>query len=86
LNLQTDLTIDHVYQANLNEVFSPLKQLKYKVTSPFLHPDTKKELVRLCWQIYGTSFITNNDLAIWVVRGFIMQEKGIKINWAATIA
>ncbi len=39
--------------------------------------------MRLCWQIYGTSFITNNDLVVWVVKGFIVQEKGIEINWVA---
>ncbi len=75
LNPQTELTIEHVYQANLNEVFGPLKQLKYKVTRPFFHLDTKKELMKLCWQTYGTSFITNNDLAIWVVRRFVTQKK-----------
>ncbi len=42
--------------------------------------------MKLCWQIYGTSFITNNDLAIWVVKRFITQKKGTEINWATTLA
>ncbi len=40
----------------------------------------------MCWQIYGTFFIANNDFASWVVRGFITQEKGVNVNWANTVA
>jgi hypothetical protein len=42
--------------------------------------------MRLCWQIYGTSSITNNAFVIWVVRRFIAQEKGIEINWTTIAA
>jgi len=27
----------------------------------------------------------NNDLMLWLVRGYITQEKGVKINWAKVV-
>jgi len=47
-NTQIKLIIDHINQVDLNKVFGPLKQFKYKVTSPFMHPYTKKQLMKLC--------------------------------------
>ncbi len=41
--------------------------------------------MRLCWQIYGTFVLTNNDFASLVVRGFIAQEKGVNVNWATIV-
>jgi hypothetical protein len=84
-NLWTELTFEHVKKTNLDEIFGPLKQPKYKYTNSTLHPNIRKKLVKLCWQIYGTLVITNNDFASWVVRGFITQEKGVNVNWATTI-
>jgi hypothetical protein len=55
----------------IDEVFGPLKQPKYKCTNPKLDLDTRRELVKLCWQIYGTYVITNNDFVAQVIKGFI---------------
>jgi hypothetical protein len=41
--------------------------------------------MRLCWQIYGTFVIINNNFASLVVKGFIAQEKSVNVNWV-TIA
>jgi hypothetical protein len=61
-NPKIELTTKHVVQSNIDEMFGPLKQPKYKCTNPKLHIlNTKRRLVRLCWQIYVTYVITNND-------------------------
>jgi hypothetical protein len=44
LNPQTKLTIEHVYHANLDQVFGPLKQLKYKSQGLFFILIPKKNL------------------------------------------
>jgi hypothetical protein len=85
-NPRIELASEHVRETNLDEIFGPLKQPKYKYTNSTLHPNIrKKKLVRLCWQIYGTFVITNNDFASWVVRGFIAQDKGVNVNWAIIV-
>ncbi len=85
-NPRIELTFEHVSEIDIDEVFGPLKQPKYKYTNSTLHPNIIKGLVRLCWQIYGTFVITNNDFASWVVKGFIAQKKGVNVNWATIVA
>ncbi len=38
--------------------------------------------MKLCWKIYKTFVITNNDFVSWVVKGYIVEEKGHDVNWA----
>jgi hypothetical protein len=78
LNPKTYLTTMHVCDEDLIKVFGP--KCSYKFTNPFIHVDTKCELKTLHWQIYGSTTPTNNDFMLWLVRGYIAQEKGVKIN------
>jgi hypothetical protein len=52
----------------------------FKSTNP--HLDTKKHLVSLYWQVYGTNQVTNNEYMNWFVKGYIAQKKGKNVNWA----
>jgi hypothetical protein len=39
----------------------------------------------LYWKIYGTGHITNNELYLWLVKGWIAKTKGHPINWATVV-
>lgn len=78
-----DLTNVEVYEKDLLEVFKPKCNLK--LTNSLLHLETKQDLKRFHWQIYGVPISTNNDFMLWLVKGYIAQEKGHKANWAKAI-
>jgi hypothetical protein len=60
---------------------------RYKLTNLFIHADTKHELKKLHnWQIYGSTTPTDNDFMLWLVKGYIAQENGVKINWVKATA
>jgi len=43
----------------------------------------QKQLQRLYWKIYGISHITNNELYLWLVKGWIAKSvHNFKVNWA----
>jgi hypothetical protein len=75
-----DLTNVEVYEKDLLEVFKPKCNLK--LTNSLLHLETKQDLKRFHWQIYGVPILTNNDFMLWLVKRYIAQEKGLKVNWA----
>jgi hypothetical protein len=77
LNPKTDLINTNANESDL-EVFSP--KCSYKLTNPLLHANTKQELKKLHWQIYGVAILTKNDFMLWLVREYITQEKGYEIN------
>jgi len=81
-NPKIDLTNVEVYKKDLLEVFEPKCSLK--LTNPLLHLETKQDLKRLHWRIYNVPTLTNNDFMLWLVKGYITQEKGHKVNWAKT--
>jgi len=45
-------------------------------------PNAWKEIKTLYWNIYGTWHITNNELMVWFVKGWIVEWNGHPINWA----
>jgi hypothetical protein len=47
--------------------------------------ETKEELLALYKKVYGSSVMTNNEIMKCFVKGFIVEVKGIPINWATTI-
>lgn len=49
-----------------------------------LDPNTRLELLCLYSQCYSTTNVTNNEFYLWFVKGYIVQEKGIDVNWAKT--
>jgi hypothetical protein len=79
LNPKTKLTTEHVYKAYIEKVFGKVSQ--YKTTNMKLHQDTKKSLLRFCSQIYNTSIVTNDEIMLWVVKGYIAQHKSIDVDW-----
>ncbi len=44
-------------------------------------PIPNHDLKKLHYQIYGITMPTNNDFALWLVKGYIAHEKGHEINW-----
>jgi hypothetical protein len=69
LNLEIKFTNAHVNDNDLVEVFGP--KCIFKVTNPFIHADTKHELKKLHWQIYGVAMPTNNNFILWLIKGYI---------------
>jgi hypothetical protein len=54
---------------DLEEVFGKVN--KFKAKNCNLHPGTKRELVSLYTEIYGTLHVINNEFISWVVKGYI---------------
>jgi hypothetical protein len=87
LNPKLDLTLDHVTEADIAEVFGGKGVKPFKATNVMLHPATKSALLSLCWKIYGTVVLANNEFMAWIVKGFVAEQKGdVKINWAVAAA
>jgi hypothetical protein len=87
LNPKLDLTLDHVTEADIAEVFGGKGVKPFKATNVMLHPATKSALLSLCWKIYGTAILANNEFMAWIVKGFVVKQKGdVKINWAVAAA
>ena len=70
-----------VTQEMIQEVFR--KEGKMKTTSPHLDPNSRRAMLRICWQIFGTIDVTNNEFGTWLVKGYIAQEMGEAVDWAA---
>jgi hypothetical protein len=68
----------------IHEVFG--KEGKMKTTSPHLDPNSKCALLRIYWQIFGSTDVTNNEFGTWLVKGYIAQEMGKAVDWAAVVA
>jgi hypothetical protein len=81
LNPKTDLKAEHVAEAEIAKNFGGKGVKPFKTTNVMLHPATKNALLSLCWKIYGTAVVANNEFMAWIVKGFIAEEKGeVKIN------
>jgi hypothetical protein len=46
-----------------------------------LSKEHKKQLEHLYWKIYGNGHITNNEVYLWLVKGWIVENKGHLVNW-----
>ena len=73
-----------VTQEMIQEVFG--KDGKMKTTSPHLDPSSRRAMLRIYWQIFGTADVTNNEFGTWLVKGYIAQEMGEDVDWAAAAA
>ncbi len=40
----------------------------------------------LYWKIYGSGHITNNELYLWFVKGWIAKNEGHPVNWVEAAA
>ncbi len=74
-----------VFDADIAEIFR-LSSKGFKTTNLNLHPKMKKDLFRLYWKVFGTNQVTNNKFMIWFMKGYIVQKKGEKVNWARATA
>jgi hypothetical protein len=75
LNPKTDLTAEHVTEAEIAEIFGGKGVKPFKTTNVMLHPATKNALLSLCWKIYGNAVVANNEFMAWIVKGFIVEQK-----------
>ncbi len=41
--------------------------------------------MKLYWQVYGTTNVSNNNFYLWFVKGYIAQMKGKSMNWAKVV-
>jgi hypothetical protein len=73
-----------VTQEMIQEVFG--KEGKMKTTSPHLDSNSRRAMLRIYWQIFGSADVTNNEFRIWLVKGYITQEMGEVVDWAAAAA
>jgi len=70
LNPKIEFPCNIVTKFNIEKVFGPSCS-NLKVTCPCLHTETKQELLRLYWQVFGTPHVINNEFSVWFVRGYI---------------
>ena len=75
LNPKIDLTIEHVSESDIVEVFGGKGIKLYKSTNIMLHLATKMALLLLCWRIYGSAMLSNNKFMACIVKGFVVQQK-----------
>jgi len=78
LDPKHDLINEHVMTIDIATIFSNVKT--FKTTNPILPPNARKEIETLYWKIYGIGHITNNELMVWFVKGWITQWNGHPIN------
>jgi hypothetical protein len=74
LDPKHDLIDEHVTTIDIVAIFGNVK--KFKTTNPLLFLDARKEIETLYWKIYGTKHITNNELMVWFVKGWIIKRNG----------
>ncbi len=78
-----ELTDEHVTTMDIAKICSNVNT--FKTTNPLFPPDTKKEIETLYWKIYGKGHITNNELMVWSVKGWVAQWNGHPINWVIVV-
>ncbi len=70
--------------ADIMEVFGEFKIFRF--INPTLDPATKLEFLCLYSKCYGHSNVNNNEFYLWFVKGYIVPEKGLDIDWAKAAA
>jgi hypothetical protein len=77
--LASDMVV--VTEEKIEEVWE--KCTTYKTSNSALLPEMSKELVELYTRIYGKTEVTNNKFMPWVVKGYIAEQIGLKVDWAS---
>jgi uncharacterized protein YycO len=78
LDPKHELTVEHVTIIDIASFFGNVKTFK---TTNLLFPlDIRKEMETLYWKINGTNHITNNELMVWFVKGWIANRMNIQLN------
>jgi hypothetical protein len=63
LNPKIDLLSNVMKDSDIEEVFGP-SSTSFKTTSPFFHPKSKIDLLKLYWQVFGMPHVTNNEFML----------------------
>jgi hypothetical protein len=71
LDPKHDLIDEHVTIIDIAKSFGNVKT--FKSNNPLLIGKTWKEIETLYWKIYGIGHITNNELMVWSMKGWIAQ-------------
>jgi hypothetical protein len=64
-----DLTNEHVTTSNIVSMFGHVKT--FKTINPFFFCICKKKNETIYWKLYGIGHITNNELMVSFVKGWI---------------
>jgi hypothetical protein len=84
LDPKHELMDEHVTTEDIVSFFGNVKT--FKTINPLLPSNARKDIETLYWKINGTSHITNNELMVWFVKGWITKRNGHPINWAKAVA
>jgi len=68
----------HVITIDVASFFGNVKT--FKTTNSLFPSHAKKKIETLYWKINGTSHITNNELMVWFMKGWIANIKGHPIS------
>ena len=80
LNPKFAADVAFVTDADVEGLFG--KCIKLRTTNTFLKPEARKDLLDLYSKIYGSSSVTNNEFAGWLVKGYIANLKKRSVNCA----
>jgi hypothetical protein len=58
---------------------------KIKMKSHGLKLEDKVGMEEIYYRVFGTTSIANYEMLAWIMRGFIVESKGIDINWANVV-
>lgn len=78
LDPKSDITDQHVSSADVMKLFGVVKPLR--VTNPILPDVDRKGLHTIFWRVNGHGHIPNNEFMSWLVRGYIAEKRGLKVN------
>jgi len=77
INPRKQLTIEYVTHEN---VFSLFGQKGCRLTSLHLSQTNKLSLLNIYWRVFGTKEVTNNKVQGWIVKGYIVEKKKLKLT------
>jgi hypothetical protein len=78
LDTKHELMNGHVITIDIASFFGNVKTFKTK--NPLLPLDAKNKITTLYWKINDTSHITNNELMVWFVKGWIIDIRDIPLT------
>jgi hypothetical protein len=83
LDPKYDLDNEHVTVEDCSFLFGVSKN--FKINSPILKVEDMATMEDIYWRVFGTSIVTNNEILVWIVHGFITHSRGHPINWAKVV-
>jgi hypothetical protein len=71
LDPKCELMDEHVTTTDIASFFGNVK--RFKTINPLLPSNARKEIETLYWKINGIGHITDNELMVWFVKGWIIE-------------